>query len=53
MSRIDVVPGQQVQKGQQIGLIGSTGNSSGPHLHFEILIGGTPVNAAPYLYGQK
>lgn len=36
LSKVNVKPGQQVKTGQQIGLSGSTGNSSGPHLHFEI-----------------
>ena len=51
MSQMYVHPGQQVQQGELIGLIGRTGNATGPHLHFEIRINGTPVNAAPYLYG--
>ena len=51
MSRIDVVPGQQVAQGEQLGLIGRTGNTTGPHLHFEIRVNGVPTNAAPYLYG--
>ena len=50
-SKLYVTPGQQVSKGELIGAIGRTGNASGPHLHFEIRINGTPVNAAPYLYG--
>jgi murein DD-endopeptidase MepM/ murein hydrolase activator NlpD len=41
--------GQAVTQGTVVGLEGSTGNSTGPHLHFELRINQTPVNPAPYL----
>lgn len=50
MSRIDVTVGQQVTGGVTVlGGVGSTGNSTGPHLHFEIRLGGQQVDPAPYL----
>ncbi len=54
MSSIAVSAGQTVSQGQVLGYVGSTGNSTGPHLHFGVLAGGTYVNplAFNYIYGS-
>jgi murein DD-endopeptidase MepM/ murein hydrolase activator NlpD len=49
MSSFAVSSGQVVGRGQLIGYEGSTGNSSGPHVHFEVRLNGTPVNPLAYL----
>jgi len=40
LSRIDVKKGQRIEQGQRVGAVGSTGWATGPHLHFEFLVGG-------------
>lgn len=49
MSRLNVADGQMIHKGDVIGFVGSTGNSTGPHLHYEVRVSGEAVNPAPYM----
>jgi murein DD-endopeptidase MepM/ murein hydrolase activator NlpD len=49
MSRLAVAAGQHVRKGQIIGYVGTTGRSTGPHLHYEVRVGGAAVNPIPYM----
>lgn len=49
LSRIDVTAGQPIEAGETLGGLGSTGRSTGPHLHFEVRINGKAVNPRPFL----
>ncbi len=49
LSHIAVTQGQRVRKGDVIGLVGSTGRSTGPHLHYEVRVAGEAVNPIPYM----
>ena len=49
MSELHVQVGQRVTAGTYVGREGSSGHSTGPHLHFEVRIGGVPVDPAPWL----
>ncbi|KQO60296.1 M23 family metallopeptidase [Curtobacterium sp. Leaf261] len=49
MSAIDVRTGQQVQAGTRLGAVGSTGVSTGSHLHFEVIIDGRAIDPVPWL----
>jgi murein DD-endopeptidase MepM/ murein hydrolase activator NlpD len=51
LSKLNVKTGQEVRRGDIVGLVGSTGYATGPHLHYEVRMGGAPVN--PYLYLAK
>ena len=49
MSKLAVAAGDRVRKGDIIGYVGSTGRSTGPHLHYEVRIDGAAVNPIPYM----
>ena len=49
LSKVQCSVGQTVQRGEQVGLAGSTGNSTGPHLHFEVIVNGETKNPMNYL----
>lgn len=51
LSTIQVQQGQEVGAGQPIGIVGSTGNATGTHLHFTVQVNGVDVNPTPYLTG--
>jgi len=53
MSAIAVEAGQAVQRGEVIGYVGSTGASTGPHLHFEVLENGSTVNPLEFVHPGK
>jgi murein DD-endopeptidase MepM/ murein hydrolase activator NlpD len=53
MSRLNVAEGQRVRKGDVIGFVGTTGRSTGPHLHYEVRVEGAAVNPVPYMNGGQ
>jgi murein DD-endopeptidase MepM/ murein hydrolase activator NlpD len=49
MSGFSVHEGQHIKRGELIGYVGLSGRSTGPHLHYEVWVRGTPVNPHKYL----
>lgn len=53
LSRVDVLEGQSLRQGEQVGAVGSSGHSTGPHLHYEVRIAGVPVNPYRFLSSRS
>jgi murein DD-endopeptidase MepM/ murein hydrolase activator NlpD len=49
LAKFEVVPGQEIRRGGILGYSGASGKVTAPHLHFEVRLGGSPVNPYPYL----
>lgn len=49
LSRINVTPGQRVERGTIVGLVGNTGRATGYHLHYEVQVNGEPTNPLTYI----
>jgi murein DD-endopeptidase MepM/ murein hydrolase activator NlpD len=51
LSRVAVAPGERVRKGETIAYVGATGEATGPHLHYQVMLGGQAIDPTPYLNG--
>jgi murein DD-endopeptidase MepM/ murein hydrolase activator NlpD len=51
LSRFAVTAGQRVRKGETIAYVGATGDATGPHLHYQVMLGGQAIDPYPYLNG--
>jgi len=49
LDKVMVKKGQAVERGQEIALVGNTGRTTGPHLHYEVHLNGVPVNPLRYI----
>jgi len=52
-NKLTVKAGDKVNKGDKIALVGSTGRSTGPHVHYEVLVNGIPVNPLKFIVGSN
>ncbi|MEP7171815.1 MAG: M23 family metallopeptidase, partial [Bacteroidota bacterium] len=52
MSKINVREGQKINRGDIIGFVGSTGTSTGPHLHYEVIKNGSKINPINFFYND-
>jgi murein DD-endopeptidase MepM/ murein hydrolase activator NlpD len=52
MSKMKVRPGQKIQRGELLGYVGSTGTSTAPHVHYEIIKGENKINPINYFFND-
>jgi murein DD-endopeptidase MepM/ murein hydrolase activator NlpD len=52
LEKVTVYEGEQVKRGEVIGYLGNTGLSTGPHLHYQIMVNHTPVNPKRYILNR-
>ncbi|HEY5350515.1 MAG TPA: M23 family metallopeptidase [Candidatus Lustribacter sp.] len=51
LSRVAVAPGERIRKGETIAYVGETGEATGPHLHYQVMLDGQAIDPTPYLSG--
>jgi murein DD-endopeptidase MepM/ murein hydrolase activator NlpD len=53
LDKVEVKSGEKVERGEEVGTVGMTGRTTGPHLHFEVYVGDRSVNPMTYIASEK